>query len=362
MFNAVDTEQKAYLLGWIASDGSVGKKGAVFISIHKKDFNTLSAIRNIVCPEIPIFTVRDKELIGFCICSSQICLDVCRHLKIQPGKKYDCVQFPDLQTDALRWAFLRGYFDGDGCLVRVSLTEAPRASISSYSQGMLKSIADFVGLRHGLSGNNVTWSGLAALHMLSNMYDHASTRLQRKNELYLDWAGWKPMIPGSNDNKKRHPDSFLEVLYCDLRAQIPRPVKVGFLYSIALIEKLSERHGNLSAIYDTGIKLRPKIGYFGEVHGTPELTSKGYIVTNIELIDIRNPGTVIVMITRVSSSVPELTLPCEDLQVRFSQIVDAIVVEEELTLQEIVQQFRNGTDCEAQICSVKRTRLEAGIV
>src|SRR6476469_1999984 len=40
-FDNVDTEEKAYFLGWIASDGSISKNGSINIFVQKKDAGIL---------------------------------------------------------------------------------------------------------------------------------------------------------------------------------------------------------------------------------------------------------------------------------------------------------------------------------
>ena len=36
-FSEIDSPSKAYLLGWIASDGTIGKNGTISIALHKRD-------------------------------------------------------------------------------------------------------------------------------------------------------------------------------------------------------------------------------------------------------------------------------------------------------------------------------------
>src|SRR5687768_6851860 len=43
-FSTIDTEEKAYLLGWIASDGAV-KKGTIALFVHRQDAHTLERLR-----------------------------------------------------------------------------------------------------------------------------------------------------------------------------------------------------------------------------------------------------------------------------------------------------------------------------
>ena len=112
----IDTEEKAYLLGWIASDGSI-TKGTIAIYIHKKDLAILEIIRDIICKDIKIVPKKNTQLIGIRINSKEIVNDVCRHLKLEkPGKKSRTVQFPELENETLKSVFFRGLSAGDGSI------------------------------------------------------------------------------------------------------------------------------------------------------------------------------------------------------------------------------------------------------
>src|SRR5262245_27292800 len=58
LLDDIDSEAKAYLLGWIASDGSI-RKGNITIAIHTDDAHTLSRLRDIVSKEILIEKKKD---------------------------------------------------------------------------------------------------------------------------------------------------------------------------------------------------------------------------------------------------------------------------------------------------------------
>mgnify|MGYP003859489609 CR=1 FL=1 len=57
---------------------------------------------------------KDTNLKSFTINSKTIVQDLCILLNIIPGKKSHSICWPKLENDELYWAFLRGYFDGDG--------------------------------------------------------------------------------------------------------------------------------------------------------------------------------------------------------------------------------------------------------
>jgi len=119
-FEHIDSPEKAYLLGWIASDGSIRYSGFI-IKIHKKDLKILEKLRDIICKKLPINEYREN-MVEITIASQKIiAADLTKHLKLpfskdSSYKKSNIVQFPDLETEELKWHFLRGYVDGDGSI------------------------------------------------------------------------------------------------------------------------------------------------------------------------------------------------------------------------------------------------------
>jgi len=189
LFSRVDTDEKAYLLGWIGSDGHIGKRG-FSISIHQKDIKTLTMLRNIVCKEIPIklLDTQTSKMCKFDTNSQKISEDLCKIFDINHGKKSDVIHFPILETDRLRYFFLRGYFEGDGCIKSPSgKKKYPIATIRSNSNSILKSIYDFVDLSGHMS-NVIEWTNMRAIEFLDRIYsDRTDLVLERKYLLYQYW-------------------------------------------------------------------------------------------------------------------------------------------------------------------------------
>jgi hypothetical protein len=109
----------------------------------------LERIRDIISVDIPIITFYDKihkhNNIRLLVNSQQMSLDLCRHLKIMPGKKSFSLNFPDLD-DNLISSFVKGYFEGDGTInKRIKLwskSPIPICGITSVSSHIIKSLLD----------------------------------------------------------------------------------------------------------------------------------------------------------------------------------------------------------------------------
>lgn len=189
-FNTIDSKEKAYLMGWIASDGHIGKRGFK-ISIHQKDIKILEYFQRIMCPQIPIrfFQNQSSKMCSFEINSQNISNALCEHLKIKPGKKSHLVALPQLNEDYI-WHFVRGYFDGDGSLndKNISKYKYIKGNIRSNSIEMLKSIKKIHNDGGSITNNSLHYSNKKMLRFLDKIYkDSGELKLERKYKRYIDW-------------------------------------------------------------------------------------------------------------------------------------------------------------------------------
>lgn len=123
-FSVVDTEDKAYWLGFLYADGYVSEtNNIVEITLQESDIEHLNKLKRQLCPLNPITSrqvkLKDKIFVSYrlTICNKQITQDLVSHGCIQ--KKSLILQFPKLPTELERH-FIRGYFDGDGSIGKYS--------------------------------------------------------------------------------------------------------------------------------------------------------------------------------------------------------------------------------------------------
>ncbi len=118
-FEIIDTEEKAYILGFIYADGCNHEKAhRLEISLAKKDEDILIKISKILLNgNVNIKEYKTKlnrqNKIGLYIVSQKICNDL-SVLGCVPKKTF-ILKFPILPSNLLHH-FIRGYFDGDGML------------------------------------------------------------------------------------------------------------------------------------------------------------------------------------------------------------------------------------------------------
>lgn len=118
-FNNIDTEEKAYWLGFIAADGCIYKmsKTAYRLQINLSliDINHLQKFNECIESDYNITTknINSSDTCTLKIACKQLTDGLIKH-GITP-KKSLTVEMPELRDDLYRH-FIRGYFDGDGCI------------------------------------------------------------------------------------------------------------------------------------------------------------------------------------------------------------------------------------------------------
>jgi dUTP pyrophosphatase len=314
-FKEIKSESKAYLLGWIASDGSI-TKSTICIKIHKKDKECLENLRDIICKELPI--TPNEDMVSLTISSKTLSIDVCKVLNILPEKKSHFVSFPELETDELKWAFLRGFFDGDGSIRCISeIHRSPECNIVTSSENMRKSIIKFTKIPCVENGVNLTWNGNNALDFLNKIYYNSSIRLSRKFDIYLDISTWVPSVSYSRYYKNEH------CTWAKTRKDAISPSKERASdsgYDLVLLEKI-KTVGKVE-FYDTGIKVKPNFGYYFQVVPRSSISKTGYMLANsIGIIDRTYLGNIIVALIKIDESAPDLILPMRLVQMIPTPIV-----------------------------------------
>lgn len=323
-FKNIDSNEKAYVLGWIASDGHVRKSG---VSIAIKDHFELRSIRDIICEELP---VKEKRgLFSLTINSKEIANDVKEHLNLKKfGKKDKDVSFPNLSSDELKWSFIRGYFDGDGSVTTAHGSLYPKCDITSNSSHIRKSIEEFVKIPCSNSDktNRIYWSGNNALDFLEKIYRNSisETRLHRKYTKYLEWCNWVPSLSGYGKY-----ESGLHAKWSKSVPEAMAPYKERASdsgYDLNLIS-IWKKVGNV-VFYETGIKVLPDFGWYFMLVPRSSLSKTGYILANsVGIIDRTYVGTIKVPLIKIDPTAADIELPFRAVQIIPSLAVHAQMIE-----------------------------------
>lgn len=136
-FQNIDNSEKAYWLGVLMADGAIYKNS---ISLSLKDKEHIEKFRNAIGAKNKITTIVDNRFTKICymyqfsIKDTQMVNDLSKYNIVQ-NKSYLNAPFPDLNKEFI-YDFIRGYFDGDGCIY--------------WSSSGKKYILDFCGQRNFL--------------------------------------------------------------------------------------------------------------------------------------------------------------------------------------------------------------------
>lgn len=158
-FSEINTADKAYWLGFLYADGSINryykneklKSMTLELGLAYKDKGHLEKFIECLESNIPIFEkinkLKGKEYksVRIQLNNTKICYDLC-DLGCTPNKTYD-IKFPtyDIVPKEFMRDFIRGFFDGDGCISITEMNGKPHiaTNITGMSD-MLHSISDFL--------------------------------------------------------------------------------------------------------------------------------------------------------------------------------------------------------------------------
>lgn len=160
LFEEIDTQESAYWLGFLYADGCVyenGKNMALEISLARKDEEHLVKFLKFIDGDIRIrrkavvCDEKECEVSRISVCSTKMCKDLIE-LGCTPRKSLT-LKFPseDIVPKKFIPDFIRGYFDGDGCI-----------SFLTNGNKLTSSLVSFIGTKDFLNGiyNNMVKAGI----------------------------------------------------------------------------------------------------------------------------------------------------------------------------------------------------------
>lgn len=117
-FEKIDTEDKAYFLGFIFADGCIiydpsKYRYKIEIKLHPKDRHILESLIKFIEGEMKIWYDNNREMCQVSISGKKFVSDLIK-LGLTPNKTFN-LEYPKI-SEKLEKHFLRGYFDGDGCI------------------------------------------------------------------------------------------------------------------------------------------------------------------------------------------------------------------------------------------------------
>lgn len=210
-FEVIDTEHKAYWLGFIYADGSVGQdkgKGAnggwtLAIELKYSDSYLLNELAtdlqsNLLPREVKCNKNRNgwksKHNAKIAFSSKKLCQDLIKHGAV-PNKTHKLETLPPIPKRLIRH-FIRGYFDGDGTIYKDSQNKnQPRIAFygtHAFADSLQQCLADEL----GITNKNVTSQKEANVSFISYgvretkiicewFYKRSTIFLKRKHDIFI---------------------------------------------------------------------------------------------------------------------------------------------------------------------------------
>lgn len=198
VFDIIDTEEKAYWLGFIFADGYIGStpiredKKSVYnfeLSLGIKDLGHLEKFKDFISykKDITIDSFRCRIMIA-----NKHFWTTLNNLGCTPRKSLT-LDFPTCIPKELVRHFIRGYFDGDGCITRHVYVNIVSPSVNVLgTKNFLDKIIYFSKTtptfrhdnRHSENTLILEWSKDGGVEFINYLYNKSSIYLERKFKLY----------------------------------------------------------------------------------------------------------------------------------------------------------------------------------
>lgn len=162
-FFKIQTPDMAYILGFIAADGCVSaKENSLSIQLQKQDTELLEKIKDIVQSTRPLdfyTTHQGRDTVKFQVWSAAWKKDLMVY-NIVPNKTFT-LKPPTFLKRSLYKDYIRGYFDGDGCIYYRNNDYAQcNWEIVGASKEMIIWIREFLATEYGIVNNKILTSTL----------------------------------------------------------------------------------------------------------------------------------------------------------------------------------------------------------
>ncbi len=312
LFEKIDDEHKAYILGFIASDGHLNNNGSIVIHINKKDIDILEKIVTYVNIDTPITSDSNREdMVKIVFSSTKMNNDICEKLHIKPGKKSNILTYPRIPEKFI-YHFIRGYFDGDGSISDPNKNKKTYlvTTIASNSTKLIEWIVDKINIPCYVGNSCVEWTCNNAFDFLGKIYKDATIYMNRKYRLYQQWCTYVPGLRFSRHFQGLH----LIIRKTRKDAILPEKTNTSDSgYDVTIIEKIKQC-GDVE-FFTTGIKVQPEFGWYTMLVPRSSISKTGYMLANgVGILDRGYMGEVIVALRKVDKHMPDIKLPCKIAQ------------------------------------------------
>lgn len=211
-FDNINNEETAYFLGLLYADGNVyinKKRNSYSISINliESDRLLLEKLRDRIAPEHKLYFVNQRHIVGHGQWALRMQSEILAKSLIKNGcepRKSLTLEFPKHIPNYLLHHFIRGYFDGDGCICaykhKNDNKNYVRFCISFAGTKMfLGTLAPILGIflkstppvyikknKNDINAELTIGGNQQVYRLMTWLYKDATIFLKRKHEKYLD--------------------------------------------------------------------------------------------------------------------------------------------------------------------------------
>lgn len=200
-FETIDTEEKSYFLGLFYADGyNQEDSHNVRMNLHSRDKHILETLTSLTQPTKRLYYAKKKDQYAICIVSEKMSKDLANHGCFQ--RKTEFLKPPETVPDSLIHHFIRGYFDGDGCVCVYHKKGKPNSFVCSvrmfgtedfisWTQSILAKKCDLPINKLSTKTNFITLYGLhysskkRCLRICEYLYNNATIYLTRKYDKFM---------------------------------------------------------------------------------------------------------------------------------------------------------------------------------
>jgi hypothetical protein len=201
-FETINSEDKAYFLGFIFADGCVTNDPKKYryqltLKLHSKDIDILKLFIKSIDADMNVWCSNKREICEVSFSGKKIINDL-EKLGVLPNKTFS-VKYPQIDKEFERH-FLRGYFDGDGC-IRINTdkrdnTKRGDLRIVGASIDMLTKINQRMNDLFGVNVNKlygpknkdykfIGWAGMTDIEKIyEGFYTNTNLFLKRKKVIF----------------------------------------------------------------------------------------------------------------------------------------------------------------------------------
>ena len=216
-FEKIDSQEKAYFLGFMYADGNVhSKQNRCQITLQKRDREILQKFKILLNYNGKLKNFDEGKSLTLRVHSKKMKQDLINKGCI-PQKTFK-IEFPNWLREDLRPHFIRGVFDGDGCVsFRVKRKGCKYLQVTiSGRKSFLETILNISQFRgrvskvNGHTSHSLCYSSVASIHFLNWLYKGATIFLERKRNKFLEYLNYKKYEAPYNSRGKKLAEEVLK--------------------------------------------------------------------------------------------------------------------------------------------------------